>query len=294
ADALEELAKSEGLEQEIKEALENLAQQAGDMSGEPSPSLESIQKGLDLLAAELARLYETMTQGRAAHLVKKLLEISDQLIELSKTEEQLYHGDFGPDAELQDQLINVTKAVAESLYSQQTKSYYVTPQMGKNLAKAIKQMEKTRDHYQQQRMSPQTAREAMKLINMVSLEMLKKLKEAVEGSGSSTGMDKLLQGLSDISKGQMSLNQSMSGLFPLPMAGLTAEQMGQIQKLARRQRELREALESLRAEAGFGQQQELLENIVNEMKKTEEDLYQYKLDRELIERQQMLMSRLLD
>jgi hypothetical protein len=294
AEALKELATSENLEREIKEALENVAQQAGDMSTEPSPSAESKQKGLKLMAAELARLYETLTKGRAAHLQKKMLEILNQLIELSKTQEQLYHGDFGPDAALQDQLIQVTKTVAESLYTQQTKSYYITPHMNKNLARAITEMEKTRQRYDQQHMSPQTAQEAMKLINVVCLEMLQKMKEAVEGAGSSTGMDKFLQQLSEISQGQMSLNQSMMSLFPLPMSGLTPAQMGQIQRLAGRQRELREALESLQTEAGVSQQQEFLENVINEMKKAEEDLYQYKLDRELIERQQLIISRLLD
>jgi hypothetical protein len=294
AQALEDLAASENLEQEIKETLENLARQAGEMSTEPSPSAEGKQRGLNLMAAELARLYETLTKGRAAHLQKKMLEILNQLIELSKIQEQLYHGDFGPDATLQDQLINVTKTVAESLYTQQTKSYYITPHMSKNLARAIKEMEKTRQRYEQQHMSPQTAQEAMKLINVVCLEMLQKMKEAAEGAGSSTGMDKLLRGLSHISQGQLSLNQSMMSLFPLPLSGLTPAQIGQIQRLAGKQRDLREALESLRAEAGVGQQQEALENVVNEMKKTEEELYQYKLDRELLKRQQLIISRLLD
>jgi hypothetical protein len=131
-------------------------------------------------------------------------------------------------------------------------------------------------------------------LNIACVELMESLEKGVEGT-SSTGMDKFLQGLSSIARDQMSLGQSMMGLFPLPMAGPSAEMMSQMRNLAGKQRELRQALESLGNESATGQlDQGMIDNMASEMKELEQALYQYKLDRTLIERQQILISRLLD
>ncbi|UCG91694.1 MAG: hypothetical protein JSV97_11560 [candidate division WOR-3 bacterium] len=290
ADAMEELAESRGLEQEIKDALENMAQETTEIS---SAELGEKKEGLDRLAGELQQWYESVTKSRAAQVRKKLLEILNQLIDISKTEERFSQDTIGVDMAVQDQVITATKIVAESLYTQQRKSMYVTPHMSKNLARAIKHMEQAKNMRQQKHIGQQNSQEAMRLINVVCYEMFRNL-EIITGGGSSTGMDKFMQGLSDITKGQMSFNQSMFNMLPLPMGGLSGEQMAQLRRLAGRQRALREALEALRADAGVGQYQELLDDVVQDMKETEEELYQYKVTRELIERQKKVLSRLLD
>jgi hypothetical protein len=289
ADALKELAQSEGLEEYIRESLEKFGEQAS-MIREYSPtSLGKKKKGLNQLAGELQKLYESLTKGRTAKLRKSLLEILNQLIDISKVEEELYQKQTEFDVDHQDQIINATKTVAESLYAQQTKSLYVTPHMSKNIARALKHMEQAK----QPNVFKKSTQEAMQLINVVCLEMLRNLEKAAQ-AGSSTGMDKFLEELSDIAQGQMSLNQSMSGFFPIPLGGLSSAQKAQIQRLAGRQRALREALEALRNETGVSKYQDFLDNVINEMEKIEESLYQYKINRELIERQKMVMSRLLD
>jgi hypothetical protein len=107
-------------------------------------------------------------------------------------------------------------------------------------------------------------------------------------------MDEFLKNLSQLTRDQMGIGQSLMSLFPIPVSGLTPEQMAQIQRLAGKQRELREALESLKNSPEAGRFQDLLDNLGQEMKETEEALYQYKIDRKLIERQQLIISRLLD
>jgi len=285
---LQSLADDQELEQDIREALEELARQMQDLAGEMSPRPGDMQKNLNMTAADLQKLYEKLTGGRAAQLREKLLDILNQLIDISKTEESLGH-EKTYDITQQNQIINATRALAESLYAQQVKSLYVTPSMGKKLAKAMTHMEKAKDVGTFR----QNTQEAMKQINLACLEMLKKLEQAVEGN-SSTGMDDFLQKLSGISQGQMSLTQSMNGLFPMPMSGLTGTQKAQLQRLAEKQGALRQALEKLRNEAGPNQHQSMLDNVIEEMKQTEEELYKYKLDRELIERQKKIISRLLD
>jgi hypothetical protein len=284
---IEELAASENLEQEMKTQLEQLARQSTEML--PSSSSQR-KKQLDLLAAELAKLYEQLTQGRTAQLRQKLMDILNELIEISKAQEDLYENDAQFDAEQQNYIVDATETLAESLYAQQTKSLYVTPHMGKNLAKAVEHMK----HAQRLEQHVPNAQEAMRLINLVCYEMLRNLEQATEGAGSSTGMQNFMQQLSNLSQGQMSINQSLGAMFPIPVQGMSGEQKAQLKKLAGQQRALRQQLEGLRNEPGAQKFQSLIDELVNQMQETEEDLFQYKLDRELIERQHVVLSRLLD
>jgi len=288
SEELQALADDEDLEQEIREALEELARQMQEMAGKMSPQPGDMRKNLEMTASDLEKLYEKLTGGRAARLREKLLDIVNELIDISKTEESLTQ-EKTFDIARQNEIINATKAVAESLYAQEVKSLHVTPSMGKNLAKAITHMEKAKDI---RTFRPNT-QEAMKQINLTCLEMLKKLEQTAEGA-SSTGMDDFLQKLGGISQGQMSISQSMNGLFPIPVSGMTAAQKAQLQRLAQKQGALRQALEALRQEAGPNQHQNMLDKVIDDMKQAEDELYKYKIDRELIERQKKIISRLLD
>jgi len=291
ASEINKLSESEGLEQEISEQLKQASKQARSMSQGENLSPEDLKKGLNKLSTDLQRLYEDLTKGRAANLRRNLLETLNQLVELSKLEEDLLKLEkIDPDR--QSEIAIATKEVAESLYAQQVKSLYVGPEIGKRLSKALKEMELAS-------LNPANtgkfhAQEAMKQLNLASLSMIQSLKKAVEGSGSSTGMDEFLKNLSSLAQNQMGIGQSIFSLFPIPASGLTPEQMAQIQRLAGKQRELRQALESLKGSPEAGRFQELLDNLAQEMKETEEALYQYRIDRKLIERQQLIISRLLD
>uniref|UniRef100_A0A7V3RH07 DUF4175 family protein n=1 Tax=candidate division WOR-3 bacterium TaxID=2052148 RepID=A0A7V3RH07_UNCW3 len=288
---IEKLANSEGLEQEISAQLNFAAGQVKSIAQAQNMSPEELKKELNRLSTDLQRMYEELTKGRVANLRRNLLETLNQLIELSQLEEELLTPE-GFDPDKQSKIANATKEVAESLYAQQVKSLYVSPETGKRLARALKEMEfaslnpgDTKRHHIQ---------EAMKQLNLAALTLLEGLKKASEGSGSSTGMDEFLKNLSQLTRDQMGIGQSLMSLFPIPVSGLTPEQMAQIQRLAGKQRELREALESLKNSPEAGRFQDLLDNLGQEMKETEEALYQYKIDRKLIERQQLIISRLLD
>ncbi len=288
---IEKLAESEGMEQNIQDQLRASSKQAKSMAQEQNMSPEDMRKSLNKLAADLERMYEELTRGRVANLRKNLLETLNQLIELSKLEEELLKSER-IDPDIQSRISDATKEVAESLYAQQVKSIYVTPDIGKRLSRALKEMKQA--SINQSGAGKTHAQEAMKQLNLAALSIISSLKKAAEGKGSSTGMDEFLKSLSQMTRGQMEIGQSLFNMFPLSVSGLTPEQMAQIQRLAGKQRELRQALESLKGSPESGKYQELLDNLAEEMKEAEEALFQYKIDRKLIERQQLIISRLLD
>lgn len=286
---LNELAASEGLEQEITEALRQMAKQAQNLQNAQGKQKKS---GLQNMAMSLQQLYEQLTKGRYANLRKNLLESLQQIIETSKVQEELVRRDT-MDADVQQELIQTTEVIAESLFQQQTKSLFVNPQISKGLARATLRMQEAQQQIKNERLARMKATEAMKELNLVTRDILFSLQQ-MEQEGSSTGMNSFMQQMASIADGQMMLSQSLMNMLPIPVQGLTQAQKQQLQRLAARQRELREALESLRGEAAAGKYSEMLDNMIGEMEQMEQDLFQYKVNRELIERQKKLISRLLD
>lgn len=287
---LDELAGSEGLEQEISEALEQMAR---DMAAMMNAAAGDKKTGLGNMALSLQQLFEKLTQGRHADVRGELLAGLNQVIETSKAQEQLA-SEAGPaDAHGQQGIIQATATIAELLFGLEAKSFFVGPHIGKGLARAIRRMEEAQQSAAQDQARRAKANEAMKELNLVARDILFALKMMAQ-DGSSTGMNSFMQQMANITQGQMMLSQSLMSIMPIPMPGMSAAQQAQLRRLAQRQRALREALEALRGEAAAGKYQDMLDNMVGEMKEMEEDLFQYKVDRELIERQKKVISRLLD
>ncbi len=114
---------------------------------------------------------------------------------------------------------------------------------------------------------------------------------------SSTGVEQLMQSLSAMSLVQLSINQQMGGLLPLPISAesMTAAQRQALSELLAQQSALRQQLEEMLQAAG----QEpglsgMLEGIVEEMKALEEDMSRYVGEREFVERGEHIFRRLLD
>lgn len=285
---LNELATSEGLERSIQEALKQMAMQMQNLRNAKGSEKKS---GLKNLAMSLQQLYEKLTQGRYANLREDLLESLQQIIETSKAQEELINRG-AIDSDLQQEIIQTVDVIAESLFQQQTKSFFVSPQIGKGLARATLRMKEAQQQ-KNERISKMKATEAMKDLNLVARDILFSLK-MMDQDGSSTGMSSFMQQMQNIADGQMMLSQSLMNMLPLPLQGLTQAQKQQLQRLGQRQRELREALESLRGEAASGRYQDMLGKVIDEMQDMEEALFQYKVSRELMERQKRVISRLLD
>jgi hypothetical protein len=289
-DMLNELAASEGLEQEISDALKQMAQQMQNLQNASGGQKKS---ALNNMAMSLQQLYELMTQGRYVNLRKNLLESLKQIIETSKAQERLVNEAQTVEPDMQQELIEATETIAESLFQQQSKSLFVGPQIAKGLARATMRMEEALRLSNQDKASRMKANEAMKDLNLVARDILISLK-MMQRDGSSTGVNSFMQQLANITNGQMMLGQSLMNMLPIPVQGLTQAQKTQLQQLAARQRELRQALEALRGEPAAGRYGDMLDNMINEMEEMEQDLFQYKVSRELIERQKKVISRLLD
>ena len=195
-------------------------------------------------------------------------------------------------------LHEATRIVAESLASLSSRSMSVDPQLGQELAKAMEAMEQAAQGMVDNRtgVAQPGMAQARQSLNGTVQGLLQAMAASQQGGGMSGGMEDLMQQLSQMTGEQMGINAGMSG-FPIPMpGGLSAEQMAALGRMLGKERALREQLEQMLQQMG-GNQPGLtssLEGLVDEMKAVEKDLSELNVNRELVQRQESVLSHLLD
>jgi hypothetical protein len=114
-------------------------------------------------------------------------------------------------------------------------------------------------------------------------------------TGSGSGMSEMMKKMGQMSQQQSGINQQTMMLMPKPGMSLTMSQQQSLRKLGAEQEMLRRQLEELNEQLGKrGNMLGRLDALGEEMKKISEDLSRSKLDRKTIERQERILSRLLD
>ena len=117
--------------------------------------------------------------------------------------------------------------------------------------------------------------------------------EQLSGSGSGLGMEQYMAGLEKMSQMQMGINQQMMDLFQ--DGRLSLEEQAAMGRLAAEQGAVKKAMEELLKE--YGDRSEIagrLDQMVEDMESVIEDLQQQRASRETIQRQERILSRLLD
>jgi hypothetical protein len=135
---------------------------------------------------------------------------------------------------------------------------------------------------------------AMSNLNLAVL-MLFKANEAVQKSCSGSGMSEMMQKLGQMSRKQGILNQQTQSLMPLPGMKLSMSQRNALRNLAAQQDALRRQLDELGQD--LGQRGDLLgrlDDLAREMKEVTDDMNQARVNRRTLERQERILSRLLD
>lgn len=275
----------------------------GESKGAKEKS-ERLAEKLKKLADSLKSLADSLKRRRSQEVTRKLLTAGEQLITFSQAQEGLeekWPKGLSPAVVAGEQMgiSEATRIVAESLSGLGVKTLMVPPQLEQELARALNFMKEAagalnegRGYYAAGRMSA-----ARQSLNKVAEMVFDAVGRAGRGSGFSGAFQDLLETLSQMTAEQMAINAGSSGLpIPIPASGLTAEQMQQLLQLLSRQKGLREQLEKLLQSMG-GERPGLtggLERLIEEMKAVERALSELQIDRKLIERQEGLVSRLLD
>ncbi len=274
---------------------------------EARASSQQLQQQFQQMAQSLQQAYQQMVNQNKQQIAQKMQQSLNQLLQLSKMQEQLLKKTkkTSPLSEKFNQLMreqgqlhdNLNKTIAK-IVQLSKETFLLQPQMSLSLQKAARQManalQQLGERFKGSAM--QSQKQAMSALNQSIGQMMQSQQQLAQ-SASGTGFEKFLQQLQQMAGQQGQINDQTMSLFGQNgnQGKLTLIQQQALKRLAARQAALKKALEQLNEK--MGQRENILGRlgqVAQEMDKVVKDLISQNINRKTIERQQRILSRLLD
>lgn len=306
-DKMEELQKDMEAQQneELTEQAKEMLQK--NMKQEAMEQMQQLSKNMEQMKNQMQQMQQQMQQQNQMQVFFEMMKGVNNLLSLSKEEEALknsmaksnpnseqYLNNLQKQKEISDGLDKTLKGLSE--LSQKT--FAITPEMGKVLGNANKEMNNAMQGMQNRNstMAMSGQRGAMKYLNEAATMMKGNMEQMMNGGGQGGGMMSMMQQMQQMSQQQMGLNQLTQQLKQGER--LTPQQREGLERLAQQQEMIRKSLEQLNKESKErGESKTLtsnLENILEEMREVITNMNTNKVDDELIKSQNNILSKLLD
>ncbi|NWF89557.1 MAG: DUF4175 family protein [Ignavibacteriaceae bacterium] len=302
--AMEEMEKQDNQELS-EEAMKNLMQNQKQMAQKNQSQMSKNMKQMNQMMKDLQQAMQQMNQMQT---FTDMMKILDNLLTLSKKQEELKKqsqnlnpnsSQFNENAQQQSNLSRSLDNILSQMSELSQKTFAITPEMGKALGDARREMQESIQAMQNRNgnMAMNNQGEAMKSLNEAATMMKGSMESMMQGGGQG-GMMSLMQQLQKMSGMQMSLNNLTQMLQQGMQGKLSPQQQAELQRLAQQQQMIQKSLEQLQKEAKqTGQSKKMpanLENILKQMQEVVSDMQTERLNDELVQKQEKILSRLLD
>ncbi len=301
SDEFDKQQNQEMSQQTSQQIQQSQQQQAMQNQQQISKNMQNMQQQLSQMQQGMQRQNQMQTLNDMMRILDNLLTLSKQQEDLKKESEQLdpNSNQFRENAEKQRNLQSSLNNIMKQMSDLSQKTFAITPEMGKSLGDALRQMNQAVQTMQSR--NGMTAKnmqgEAMKSINQAAAMMKGSMESMMQG-GQGGGMMSLMQQLQQMSGQQMNLNNMTQMLQQMQQGQLSPQQQGQLQRLAQQQDVIRKSLNELNKEAKqSGESKKIpanLEDIMHQMQEVVTDMNTEKLDDNLIQKQERILSKLLD
>jgi len=275
-------------------------QNADEAVSHSSQSLENLQK----LLTEIENIQKGFQSATTGEMAEKFQQTMKDVLNLSKSQEQLQNetknlprnsprlGELANQQQMhQDQL----RQIMEQLMNLSRETFAVTPEMGQAVGMANAMMQEAKNSLAQQNGSgaAQFQNDAMSSLNQAALAIHQSM-NAMRSSGSAGGYEQFLEQMQKMAGQQQGINNQSMQLALGQMAA--AAQEGLLQRLLQEQRQVRKSLQELMNESKRSGEKGLgdMSGIGKEMDDVIKDLQRRKVTPKTVERQQRILSRMLD
>jgi hypothetical protein len=294
-------------EQKMQNSAQELSQ--GQFSQAQS-SQQQISSALKDFQKTLSDAQKEMLQNQQKETVNAMLKAQQNLLEISKKQEKLRNqsSQLMPNsaesrqlADRQNELMQELNYTTQQMMQLSNKSFAVTPQMGRQIGEAYSQMQHALNDLQErsgQSSAAESESQAMGSMNQAAMSIQSTLQAMMNGQGSG-GFMSLMQQLQQLTEQQEGLNALTRKLGE--GGTISMEQQAELSRIAAQQEVIHKSLEQLAQEAqqsaAIGEQDKVLGNldqIANDMKDVVKDLQNNDIKPETIQRQQKILSRMLD
>ena len=304
SDDLSELAESPLTEQtksSLMETMQNLSQQNLQQSQNSSEqSLDNIQ----MMMQELMQMQQQFQQETVAEMTEKFQALMQDMLYLSSQEEQLRSEVKSASRNsprlremaarqqvLQDQL----QSIMNQMMDLSKETFAITPEIGRSIGKANAGMQEAKNKLTDRNVSKagENQNMAMEGLNEAALGLFNSM-QSMQQSGSASGYSQFLKMMQQMAGQQQGLNQQGMQLSMGQMAAAAQQQM--MQQMLQKQQGLRKSLEQMMNEMRHSGQKGMgdLGGIGKEMDEVIKDLQRRRFTRKTKERQQRILSRMLD
>ncbi len=297
----------------LSEAADELGQQAASaqqqaaeaasksQSDKAQASGEQASKSLGEAAALLRGMAARMQSQQQALNLAAVRRAAQDLVSLQRTSEDNLSSDIAPGekADRQTDLSEGTARVADSLFQLSRETPFITPRLSEALGRAINNFMGSGKELSSgnRTRGEESGQRAMQSLNEAVLELRATENSMCDKPGSGLGGKINPRRVGDLGVRQSQVNRETRSLAQRlsEQMRLSASDRDQMRRLAEEQARIREQLEEIRRDEES--QRELLgrlDQAGREMKEVEEVLRQGAMDGELEEKQQRILSRLLD
>ena len=294
--------KSDQIQKDLKNTSLQMEQAAQKQAGKASAESAA---GLSDLRQKLQQAQKKMQDADRENVSTKMEKITANLLKLSEQEESLigktknlsdFSDEFPSVAKQQQRLLENMNHVARDIIDLSHQTFLLPPGISQSLGSAHGNMNKSLSELENRKQGTASAfqGQSMSGLNMSVMQMQQAM-QALGEQGSALGFEQYLKQMQQLSEGQCQLNQQSLNLFNQNQGKLSLAQQGQLKRMAAEQQAIRDAMGQL------GQQMQNrsdvlgdLDNVAKEMGEVVKDLQALNIDRQTIERQQKIFSRMLD
>ena len=304
SDDLSEMANSSLMEQtenSMTETMQNLTQQQPQQA--QSSSQASLQN-MEMMMQQVMQMQQGFQKETVDDMTEKFQALIQDMLYLSSQEEQLRSDVKSATRNsprlremasrqqvLQDQLNSIMSQMME--LSKET--FSITPEIGRGVGKANASMQEAKSKLTERNVNQAgTSQEmAMAGLNEAALGLFNSI-QAMQQSGSASGYEQFLQMMQQMAGQQQGANQQGMQLGMGQMAAAAQQQM--MQQMLQKQQDIRKSLEQMMNEMRHSGQKGMgdLSGIGKEMDEVIKDLQRRRFSRKTQERQQRILSRMLD
>lgn len=293
-------------QQKIDAAMENARQQLQQGNpGHARGQQQQVQSALNEFGKQMQHAKDVMQQKMEQQMLAGFQKIAQELLDMSSREEDLKNESrtldpssqrFRENAQSQQEMIEDLGNLANTLGQLSKKTFAVTPKMGKAIGKAYGEMTDAIQSLENRNGQEAADHEhnAMTSLNDATLQIQQAMENARQGGQG--GLGSLLEQLGRMAAQQRGINGQTQELDS--KEGLSPEQAAEAARLAVEQAAIQKSLEQLSSEARqSAERQKLLgdlDKVSEDMKEVVRDLEQHDINPATIQRQERILSRLLD
>ncbi|MGH1362324.1 MAG: DUF4175 family protein [Calditrichia bacterium] len=292
-------------QQQVPQQMEQMQQQMqqGDMK-QAKEKGKDVQKNLEMLQSKMQQSQQEMNQQEKQQIMQAMQKIQQDLLNTSFQQEKLAQRSQNADmasesitdiARNQSQQRENLNNVVKELIDLSKETFFISPDMSKLISSMMENMDNALKSLENRntRSAGRSQMKAMGDVNQAIMSMQGSMQQLSQ-SGSGTGFEQFMQQMQQMAGQQGQLNQQSMSMFQKQGQGQkpSPDAMG---RMAAQQGMIKKSLESLNQKMGRqGDVLGRLGEMGKEMEKIIDQLNRQNVDQTVIQRQQRILSRMLD